>query len=58
MVSKQHYKEIAYIISKTTETNNYINKKLLVDNLASFFERDNKLFNRSKFEEACNDLEK
>ena len=58
MLSRKHYKMIASVINKRTlkEGNkNYLFKHLLVNDLCNYFASDNGLFNRNRFEDACND---
>ena len=59
MLSRKHYRLIAQAIADSgTEDESGWDKKLidkneLVNNLSMKFKRDNNLFNRSRFEDAC-----
>jgi hypothetical protein len=58
MFTRQHYKAIAEIIAKNTESFPYFERKAipldrLVNELARFFARDNPRFSRERFETAC-----
>ena len=59
MLSRKYYKLIAQAIADSgTEDESGWDKKLidkneLVNNLSMKFKRDNSLFNRSRFEDAC-----
>ena len=57
-MTKKHYIKIASIIKDSTLSANgkmlpSINKIKLVSELSVMFKRDNTLFNRSKFVDAC-----
>ncbi len=56
MLSRKYYKMIAEIIRDNTFFNNKrtINKDTFINDLCAEFKTDNKLFNTSKFIEACN----
>ena len=59
MLSRKYYKLIAQAIadSGTADESGWdkklIDKNELVNNLSMKFKRDNSLFNRSRFEDAC-----
>ena len=59
-MSRKDYIKIASIIKDNTLNNSgkmlpSINKVKLVSELSTMFKRDNELFNRSKFVQACQD---
>jgi len=49
-MTKKHYEAIAKVLADQPSS---LNKKLICLNLAAFFSKDNPLFNRSKFLNAC-----
>ncbi len=56
MFTKQHYKAIAEIIKKDTNSIRdlvFVPKAALVKDLADYFTKDNEHFDRAKFLEAC-----
>jgi hypothetical protein len=58
-LSRKHYRWIAKAINNSTivykgVNKHMINKDNLIDDLCGVFIGDNALFNRSKFEDACN----
>lgn len=57
MFTKQHYKAIAKIVKDNTtidSRNEYVmNVDFLMNDLADYFVKDNKLFDREKFLTAC-----
>ena len=60
MLSRKHYILIAKIIKDNTcevedTTWKVLDKNTLVDKLCQVFARDNSLFSRDRFVEACND---
>ena len=61
-LTKKYYKLIAKVINNNINKfpynkfyKDYINKEHLISDLAMEFRADNKLFNRDKFIEACNE---
>ena len=57
-MTRKHYISISKAIrqSKCNYSRNKIDKDILVDELCIIFARDNNLFNRSRFVDACNDM--
>tara|TARA_R100001082_G_C4361044_1_gene159382 strand:- start:56 stop:235 length:180 start_codon:yes stop_codon:yes gene_type:complete len=58
MLSRKHYRAIASIIKDSTINNDdfpTINKNQLINDLSIEFKKDNSLFNRDRFVNACND---
>ena len=61
MLSRKHYRVIASIIKDNSEDRRngielmVINKDDLINDLCVMFARDNSLFSRSRFVDACND---
>ena len=54
MLTKKHYKEIAYIISDCTTFDFDIDRDKLIKKLSRFLKADNLRFDSVKFKEACN----
>ena len=56
-MTKKHYEGIAAALLKHKPNKNWLNKyqqyELMVIDLAAFFAKDNPLFNKYKFYEAC-----
>jgi len=52
MFTKQHFKEIARIISQCSTQ--YGDRMFLFEEFCKLFEKDNPLFDKAKFAEACN----
>ena len=57
-MTRKHYIAISKAIrqSKTSYSRNKIDKDMLVNELCIIFARDNNLFSRSRFVDACNDM--
>ena len=66
MLTRKYYKVIARVIKDNTielvdettqdgEVKEYINKDSLINDISIEFKKDNNLFNRDRFVEACND---
>ena len=66
MLTRKYYKVIARVIKDNTielvdettqdgEVKEYINKDSLINDISIEFKKDNSLFNRDRFVEACND---
>ena len=53
MLSRKYYRLIARVIKDNTSDDNYISANCLIDDLCDEFKKDNTLFNRDKFGEAC-----
>ena len=52
MFTKQHYRKIAEIISQCSTTP-HGDKQFLFNEFCKLFEKDNPLFDKSKFADAC-----
>jgi len=59
MLSRKHYRVIASIINNNITQDTYgdehIHKDDLINDLCEVFAKDNSLFSRSRFVNACND---
>ena len=56
-MTRKHFKSIANAINENTmnDTQPIINKDTFIKDLCVVFKRDNSLFNKSRFVEACNE---
>ena len=58
-MTRKHYIAIARCIKDSTFIDDdiqSINKVKFIDDLSNMFKQDNSLFNRSRFNDACNDM--
>ena len=55
MLTRKYYIMIARVIKDNISDDNYISANCLINDICIEFKKDNTLFNRDKFIEACND---